>query len=77
MTLVLDATIPVKSNLSHLLLSKERRTGVANTYCRYTVAVMKEEWVYHMDEKLKSRNDPAHFQSGRESILRMFLKCFQ
>lgn len=63
-----DAAIPVKSSLSHLLLSQKRRSGAVNIYFTYTVAVMKEKWVYHMEEKLKSRYNVAHSQTGRKRM---------
>lgn len=45
---------------------------LVDKYYRSTVAVMKEKWVYHMEEKSGSVIIPVHFQKGGKSILRMF-----
>lgn len=45
---------------------------MVNKYFTYTVAVMTEKWVYHLEEKLKSRYNVAHSQTGRKRIFKAF-----
>lgn len=60
------------SQLNPLFCFPQERTGVLKKYYRSTVAVMKEKWGYHIEERSGSRIIPAHFQTGRKSISRMF-----